>query len=53
MYRALLALIVAVAPAIAFLGSAGCEQEVRTVDEKTTVQESEPQMVSPGTEVVE
>jgi hypothetical protein len=35
------------------LTAAGCEKEVRTVDHKQTVQESEPRMVSPGTEVLE
>lgn len=52
MYRLILAVLMTFAPA-AILLSAGCEKEVRTIDRKTTVQESEPQMVSPGQEVVE
>ncbi len=31
----------------------GCEPKTTTVERRTTVQESEPQMVSPGQEVVE
>lgn len=53
MYRALLVLVMAAAPAIVLLGATGCEPEVKTVHQKQTVQESEPQMVSPGQEVVE
>jgi hypothetical protein len=33
--------------------STGCEHEVRSVDRKQTVQESEPRMVSPGKEQLE
>lgn len=53
MYRTLLALIVAVVPVLVVLGTTGCEPEVKTVHQKQTVHESEPEMVSPGTEVVE
>lgn len=42
-----------VAGPLALLMAGGCEQEVRTVERRTTVQESEPRMVSPGTEVLE
>ena len=40
-------------PSVLLLTTTGCEQEVRTVDKKHTVQESEPKMVSPGKEVLE
>lgn len=52
MKQILLIAWLAVAPAM-LVALAGCENEVRTVDRKQTVQESEPQMVSPGTEVLE
>jgi hypothetical protein len=40
-------------PAALLLTATGCEKEVRTVDQKQTVQQSEPRMVSPGTEQLE
>jgi hypothetical protein len=52
MKRLLLVLWLAFGP-VALLTTTGCEKEVRTYDRKQTVQESEPRMVSPGTEVVE
>jgi hypothetical protein len=51
MKRMLLVLCLVFGPSLIL--TAGCEQEVRSVDRKTTVQESEPKMVSPGKEVVE
>jgi hypothetical protein len=39
--------------AFALTLTTACKQEVRTVERKVTVQESEPRMVSPGTEVLE
>lgn len=53
MKRLLFACWIALAPAALLLTATGCEQEVRTVERKQTVHESEPQMVSPGTEKVE
>ncbi|HOA74004.1 MAG TPA: hypothetical protein PL151_07770 [Phycisphaerae bacterium] len=52
MKRFLLILWLAIGPS-ALLLTAGCEQKVQTFESKTTVQESEPRMVSPGTEVIE
>ncbi len=52
MKRMLLIAWLALGPAALVL-TAGCEKEVRTVDHKQTVQESEPRMVSPGQEVLE
>ena len=53
MNRGLLFLLVLVAPLVALLTVAGCEQKITTVEKTEQVHESEPQMVSPGTEVVE
>jgi len=52
MRRLLLTLWLVLAPCLV-AATSGCEQEVRSVDRKQTVQESEPRMVSPGTEVLE
>lgn len=52
MKRMFAVLFIMFAPAV-LLTATGCEKEVRTVDHKQTVQESEPRMVSPGTEVIE
>ena len=52
MKRILLAISLTLAPCTLLL-STGCEKEVRTVDQKQTVHQSEPRMVSPGTEVLE
>lgn len=40
-------------PSVLLLTATGCEQEVRTVDSKHEVHQSEPKMVSPGKEVLE
>jgi hypothetical protein len=52
MKRMLLIAWLTLSPCI-WVAAAGCEKEVRTVDHKQTVQESEPKMVSPGQEVLE
>ncbi len=52
MKRILLALLLTLGPCAVLL-TAGCEKEVRTVDQKQSVQQSEPRMVSPGQEVLE
>jgi len=52
MKRWMLILWLVAAPAT-LLTAAGCEQKVKTYERKQTVQESEPRMVSPGTEVLE
>ncbi len=53
MRRAFLSFIVLAAPAFVLLTAAGCDPEVRTVERTERVEESEPQTVSPGQEVVE
>jgi hypothetical protein len=53
MRRMILAWLVLLAPACVFLATTGCEQEVKSVQRTETIHESEPQMTSPGTEVVE
>ncbi len=52
MKRMALVLWLVFGPSVLLL-STGCEKEVRTVDRKQSVQESEPKMVSPGKEVLE
>lgn len=52
MRRMLLALCIAAAPLVLF-SSAGCEQKVKTYSKTERVEQSEPQMVSPGEPVVE
>jgi hypothetical protein len=53
MHRSLIALLLLLAPALVLPLAAGCAQKVTTVERKESVHESEPQMVSPGKEVVE
>jgi len=53
MFRGLLSLLIAAAPIVVLLPAAGCEQEVKTVKREERVEESEPQMVSPGEPIVE
>ncbi|MBI4579357.1 MAG: hypothetical protein HY718_06615 [Planctomycetes bacterium] len=52
MKRILLVLWLVLGPSALSL-TTGCEREVRTVDRKQSVQESEPKMVSPGEPVLE
>jgi hypothetical protein len=52
MRRVILSWLILAAPVISIL-AAGCEQEVKSVQQTERVQETEPQMVSPGTEVIE
>jgi len=52
MRRVILSWLILAAPVVALL-TAGCEQEVKSVRQTEQVQESEPQMVSPGSEVIE
>ena len=53
MKRIALLLWLVFGPSVLMLGTTGCEKEVRTVDRKTTVQQSEPKMKSPGQEQLE
>ena len=53
MRRVILAWLVLLAPACMFLATAGCEPEIKSVQRNESVHESEPQMTSPGKEVVE
>jgi hypothetical protein len=53
MRRALLSLVILVAPVLSVLATTGCEPEIKTVHSETTIQETEPQMTSPGDEVLE
>ncbi len=53
MTRLLMAGAMLVLPAMTLLTAAGCDPEVRTVHKTERVEESEPQMVSPGEPVLE
>jgi len=53
MRRMILAWFVAAVPILTILAVAGCEPEVKSVQKTERVQESEPQMVSPGQEKLE
>ena len=53
MRRALFALWILIAPGLALLTVTGCEQEVKSVRSEQRVEESEPQMQSPGKTVLE
>lgn len=53
MIRMILSLVVLAAPAVLLLSSGCSEEKVTTIERRGTIQESEPRMVSPGTEVVE
>jgi hypothetical protein len=52
MKRVALVICLLVSPLL-LMSTSGCEEKVRTVDRKTTVQQSEPKMRSPGTEQLE
>jgi hypothetical protein len=51
--RFLMALWLTVGPALALMGSVGCEQKTTTVEKKEEQRVHEPRMVSPGEPVVE
>lgn len=53
MRRMILAVAVLVAPAVAMCGVSGCAKKTVTVQQTEERHESEPQMKSPGQEVVE
>ncbi len=53
MLRTILFLVTLVVPAALLTATAGCHEKVTTVQTNEQRQESEPQMVSPGKEVVE
>ncbi len=53
MRRVILAWLVLLAPACTILATAGCEQETKSVQRHERVDETEPQMTSPGKDVVE
>jgi len=53
MSRGCLAVLILLAPAFVLLTTTGCEDKTVTVQQTDQYHESEPQMVSPGTEVVE
>lgn len=54
MHRKLLALLIAAAPVAMILSlTTGCEDKVKTYKKTERVEESEPQMTSPGEEVLE
>ena len=46
-------LLLAAIAAVAMIAGVGCAKKVTTVQQRETVHESQPKMVSPGTEVVE
>lgn len=53
MRRGILSLLILVAPVIALLATTGCEDEIKTVQKTERIEESEPQPVQQGTEVLE
>jgi hypothetical protein len=53
MKRFVLMMCLLFGPSVLLLAATGCEQEVRTVDQRQEVHQSEPRMVSPGKEVLE
>jgi len=53
MSRACLAILMLLTPALALLATTGCEEKTVTVQQQEQRHESAPEMVSPGTEVVE
>ena len=53
MRRALITLIALLLPVSAVLLSTGCARKVTTVQKSERIEESEPHMTSPGTEVLE
>jgi hypothetical protein len=53
MGRVILAWLVAFAPVVTILAAAGCEPEVKSVQKSERIEQSEPQMTSPGEPVVE
>lgn len=53
MTRVLVSLLFVSAPLLLLLASTGCEPETKSVQKTERVEESEPQMVSPGEPVVE
>ncbi len=53
MRRGLLSLLILVAPAVMLSATTGCEQKITSVQQSEQIQETEPQMTSPGQEVLE
>ena len=53
MRRGVFSLLIVIAPAIALLSAAGCDDKIESVQRTESVQESEPEMVSPGDTIVE
>ena len=53
MRRGLLALLILIAPVATALFAAGCEQKVTTIDKSERIEETPPEMVSPGEPVLE
>ena len=53
MSRACLAILMLIVPAVALLTTSGCEEKTTVVRQSDTRHETEPEMVSPGDEVLE
>lgn len=53
MTKIILTIAMFVAPTVVFFGVSGCEKKTVTVQQTEQKHESEPQMKSPGQEVVE
>ena len=53
MARIFLSTWILLAPAAFLLATTGCGSEVKTVQRTERVEESQPEMVSPGDEIVE
>ena len=48
MFRGILALLIFVVPLLTMLAASGCEQEIKSVHKTERIEESQPQMTSPG-----
>ncbi len=53
MRRAILAWLMFVSPLCGLLATAGCGPEIKSVQQSERIEQTEPQMTSPGQEVVE
>jgi len=53
MRRVLFALLILVAPVLTLMATTGCEPEIKTVRSTERIEETEPQMTSPGEPILE
>ena len=52
MLRGILSLLILLAPVATLLATAGCEPEIKTMQKTERIEQSEPEPVSPGTEML-